>query len=303
MLDLNPRKEPLTPYNSVPQFFSVFDRRALPSDSGQRLHRETTLTASHRRTKTIRSASFCRPRGSPDMVWSASTPFARAALRLGSIRGPGRELGSGGRPESLQLRVLSRVAGAASQENDHRKIPLVAQWLGYGGLAPFAAGSLATVGCGIAGVDQSGALVFSQLYGASILSFLGAVHWGVGLSNAFAKSSEPSPRDLIYGVTPSLVAWGASLADPVTGVTVLPGAFGGAFIYDLWRFRGSARDVPAWYMRLRAQLTLGAVTCLGICSIASRPPRTAQPDSGQEPPPVPEVEVDEGEQEAPAQES
>jgi hypothetical protein len=180
-------------------------------------------------------------------------------------------------------RELSNVPGnekqkSISDESTSRAmdedIPVVARALGYGGLIPFAAGAVAAASTG---VDQYLALHVSQVYGASILSFLGAVHWGVALSET-ATSSPRSPiavttmqisktatRDLIYGVIPSLIGCGAALLDPRQGLAVLAPAYIAAFVYDSYRFRApGASVVPPWYMRLRKRLTFGALLCFGF---------------------------------------
>lgn len=99
----------------------------------------------------------------------------------------------------------------------------------------------------------------TQLYGASILSFLGGVHWGLALR-------APSTRDFIYSVTPSLIAWGAALAPPPQGLAVLSGGFVAAWMWDEVRFRGGSK-VPSWYRRLRRPLTIAAASG---CALAWR---------------------------------
>jgi hypothetical protein len=158
-------------------------------------------------------------------------------------------------------------------------IPRVAEILGYGGLIPFMAGAVAAAS---PTVDQYIALHVSQVYGASILSFLGAVHWGVALAETAGRNSpngvlsDPLPavraQDFVYGVIPSLVGWGAALLDPRQGIVVLTPALMCAFGYDSYRFGGQgANSVPAWYHRLRRRLTAGAVLSLGFSFGVSDP--------------------------------
>lgn len=129
------------------------------------------------------------------------------------------------------------------------------QYLGYGGALPFLFG-----GVGSLFVSDVHTLAHAtQLYGASILSFLGGVHWGLALR-------APSTRDFIYSVTPSLVACGAALAPPQQGLAVLSGGFVAAWAWDEVRFRGGSQ-VPRWYRRLRRPLTIAAA---GGCVLAWR---------------------------------
>ena len=53
-------------------------------------------------------------------------------------------------------------------------------------------------------------------YGASILSFLGGIHWGLGaIGHSVVRDLPPTPAQLTtryaWSVTPSLLAWQASL--------------------------------------------------------------------------------------------
>jgi hypothetical protein len=75
-------------------------------------------------------------------------------------------------------------------------LPRHVAWLGYGGLLPFV--GLAA----LAGFDPHHLLAWSDAlvgYGAVILSFIGALHWGV------AMSAPASTRHAVVG--PSCGAW------------------------------------------------------------------------------------------------
>ena len=115
----------------------------------------------------------------------------------------------------------------------------------------------------------------TQLYGSSILSFLGAVHWGVALRSSVDGVS--GTRDFVYSVTPSLVAWLASLMRPSEGLLLLTGGFGAAFLYDSLRF-GNGSAVPAWYRRLRLPLSVAA---MGGCTVALLAMRKEMESSGE----------------------
>jgi hypothetical protein len=58
-------------------------------------------------------------------------------------------------------------------------------------------------------------------YGGVILSFLGAVHWGLALA-----SPAPKPRTWLYAVMPSLWAWAALLEDRRARLLFLRERFG-----------------------------------------------------------------------------
>ena len=132
--------------------------------------------------------------------------------------------------------------------------PTPALYLGFAGAIPF---------CGLAGMSlllpEHLHLIAhaQQAYGACILSFLGAIHWGFAL----AKTSELKPdwSTLGYSVTPSLVAWMALLANPVPGLTTLCIGLAFALSRDL-----DTPHFPAWYYALRKALSTLAVSSVGL---------------------------------------
>ena len=72
--------------------------------------------------------------------------------------------------------------------------------LGYGGLIPFVALSVSSI---FVPPEQKSIVIFSLLaYGGTIISFLGAIHWGLTMAD-----NSPDVRRLIWGVVPSLLAW------------------------------------------------------------------------------------------------
>ena len=135
-------------------------------------------------------------------------------------------------------------------------------WLGYGGLLPFAAGAFAVV-------TQQGEWALPALiaYGACILSFLGAVHWGwvLGPAGVAAKPGLPVARTLVLGVVPSLVAWVALLLPAEQGLGLLIIGLASWSRYEK-RVLG-VTVVGTTYMALREQLTFGAVACLVVALV------------------------------------
>jgi len=139
-------------------------------------------------------------------------------------------------------------------------LPPGASALGYGGLVPFAAAVL-----GVVLLDGEPRALASRAllaYGAVILSFLGAVHWGLVL----AKPSSDSGRRLLVGVLPSLAGWIALLLPARLGLALLIVAFGAFWLYE-HRVLGE-RFLPAPYLGLRRSLTLGACSLLALGLIA-----------------------------------
>jgi hypothetical protein len=135
-------------------------------------------------------------------------------------------------------------------------------WLGYGGLLPFAAGAVAVV-------MQQGDWALPALiaYGACILSFLGAVHWGwvLGPAGVAMVPNLPLVRTLLLGVVPSLVAWAALLLPAEQGLGLLIIGLASWYLYEQ-RVLGVA-VVGTMYLALRQQLTFGAVGCLVVALV------------------------------------
>lgn len=139
-------------------------------------------------------------------------------------------------------------------------LPPGASALGYGGLVPFAA---AVLGIVLLDGEQRALAVRALLaYGAVILSFLGAVHWGLVL----ARPPADAARRLLAGVLPSLAGWVALLLPARFGLALLVVAFGAFWLYE-HRVLG-ARWLPEAYLGLRRNLTLGVCSLLALGLIA-----------------------------------
>lgn len=80
------------------------------------------------------------------------------------------------------------------------KVSFVGRLLGYFGLVPFV--TLAALSFFVSS-DHRSTVIFSLLaYGVTVVSFLGAIHWGLTMVEAF-----PRKQQLVWGVVPSLIAW------------------------------------------------------------------------------------------------
>jgi len=132
--------------------------------------------------------------------------------------------------------------------------------LGYAGLLPFVAGVM-----GIALLDGESRQFAARAlvaYGAVILSFLGAVHWGLLL-----RATGPSGHaQLSVAVLPSVAAWGALLLPERYGLAALAVAFGLFWLYE-HRVLGE-RVLSAPYLRLRRSLSLAVCSLLALGLIA-----------------------------------
>ena len=137
-------------------------------------------------------------------------------------------------------------------------LPRLARHLGLAGLIPFLAG-----GVGVA-------LGFSSLafplaaYGATILAFLGAVHWGLALRAPAAEVGATWPR-LGLGVVPQLVGWVALLLPIGAGLALVAA---GLLVTAAMETLAARRGLLPWdYLRLRWLLSCGAAGCLMIAVV------------------------------------
>ncbi|MCG7996979.1 MAG: DUF3429 domain-containing protein [Candidatus Thiodiazotropha taylori] len=130
---------------------------------------------------------------------------------------------------------------------------------GFGGVLPFL---LAAAGLHITSGESHTFFAHAFLaYGAVILSFIGAVHWGFILKT---EQVEQAGQLLAIGVIPSLVGWSGLLLPPLYTLILFTFAFPSLFIYE--RFTQIGSLLPEWYMKLRLQLTT-IVTLLHIVAL------------------------------------
>ncbi|WP_370263978.1 DUF3429 domain-containing protein [Limnobacter sp.] len=157
---------------------------------------------------------------------------------------------------------------------------LNARWmriLGYAGLIPFL--GLAALAWLNHGSDLATMFArFNFIYALCIVSFLGAVHWGIALG--FSKSHEAiylaghsqaefETRAFVWGVVPSLLAWLVGAFAPADYALALLAL---VLIGVWWMDRRILLPLKAFpeYLRLRNHLTLGAVLGLALTAMASQ---------------------------------
>ena len=148
--------------------------------------------------------------------------------------------------------------------------PLVAA-LGAGGLIPFCA--LSKPGAAQLDVDDRlgplrqllgrpslNATELQVTYGCMILSFLGAPHWGFALGGSPPASPRADAFRLVWGVTPSLLAWPCASTPAPLSLDALSAGLAAAMAVDLQCWRAAL--VPRSYLSLRVPLTVVAVASL-----------------------------------------
>jgi hypothetical protein len=139
------------------------------------------------------------------------------------------------------------------------ELPAPALPLGLGGLIPFLGLAIAA----LAGWEPAGSALAA--YGATILAFLGAVHWGLAL-RAPPEEQGAAVARLGLGVLPALVAWVALLLPLQAGLLLLAsGILATAAVETLGARRGL---VGLGYLRLRWLLSAGATAALLVGALA-----------------------------------
>ncbi len=135
--------------------------------------------------------------------------------------------------------------------------PFPVALLGYGGLIPFV---------GLAGLSLSGSTELVPdpsgwllAYGAVILSFVGALQWGIAMMVAKIDRARRT-QSYVWSVLPALIGFVALILDSSISYSLLIVGFALAY----WQDADLANKVelPAWYPRLRAQLSIVASLCL-----------------------------------------
>lgn len=139
-----------------------------------------------------------------------------------------------------------------------RGLPFPAFWLGLAGLVPFA---VCAAGAFIGPEAWTGVALRALIaYGAVILAFLGAVHWGLALAATAESETRHARTRLTLGVVPVLIGWGALMLPAWLGLIALIAGF-----LVVWAAEESgAREglVPSRYLWLRRLLTLAVVVIL-----------------------------------------
>ena len=135
-------------------------------------------------------------------------------------------------------------------------VPRLAHVLGYSGLIPFVV--LAAMAWTLNAAEQALATFALRAYAVTIVSFLGAIHWGLAM-----RQSPANPLLLWWGVAPSLVGWVSLLLVPAAASLILAATLWLCFLVD-------RRVYPAFGLRawLRMRLVLTAVAS-AACVISS----------------------------------
>ncbi len=99
------------------------------------------------------------------------------------------------------------------------------------------------------------------LYALTILSFIGAIHWGL----AMARADGDETWTYVASIIPALLGWFALAFLPeATALRVMAAGFIALLLYDLRASR--LGTTPAWYPQLRVPVTIVVVVALLMAS-------------------------------------
>lgn len=147
----------------------------------------------------------------------------------------------------------------ATRPASQRPIPRGALIPGLLGLIPF--WLLPLSGALPIGLAPDLALAALSMYGSIILSFVGALWWGLAVH---APASAPRTTMFIWSVFPALIGWVAMLASVKIGLLMLITGLTLQWVLDGMLARHAPGLVPNWVLRLRTMLTIGAVSALAL---------------------------------------
>lgn len=169
-----------------------------------------------------------------------------------------------GRKTLPQVFLDSRFIGGPTELLAHPRLggetASAGRWLGYAGLIPFVAALLGFV----FSADERRGYFAGQFiaYGAVILSFIGAVHWG----RALGGGRVPVMR-MSISILPALLAWAALLLPVAPAAWLLLAGFLAVRAWEASPPVASA--LPRWYRGLRTELTFAVVVLTLLFALAA----------------------------------
>jgi hypothetical protein len=134
--------------------------------------------------------------------------------------------------------------------------------LGLGGLIPFVGHVALMLLTDWISVER---LAHSQfIYGVTILTFIGALHWGVALADP-AGVEDRLGLLMLVSVVPALYAWLVAWLPLQQGLWMIAAGLMGMLAFDFYAYR--KRVDLDWFIRLRIVLTVVGVLSLVIAAV------------------------------------
>ncbi|KAI9571361.1 hypothetical protein HD554DRAFT_2169185 [Boletus coccyginus] len=119
------------------------------------------------------------------------------------------------------------------------------------------AGTLTNIDPGVALTILDQALNFQVTYGAVLLSFLGALHWGMEFAGFGGFKGYPR---LLLGISPAVLAWSTITLQPTSALLFQWLGFTALWYAD--NQATSAGWTPKWYSQYRFYLSILVGTCI-----------------------------------------
>ena len=151
--------------------------------------------------------------------------------------------------------------GSAQNGAGSTRLNSAAEWAGYLGVAPLVL-CLAAVGLLPAYAARELAQQVALAWGAVLLAFVGAVHFGLALAGRL-------PWELVRiagALAPALLGAAAVVLGGQRGLALLVVGSGGFWLYE---HRSLGSVLPPAYLNLRRQLTLATCMLLALTLFAS----------------------------------
>ncbi|KAG1674417.1 hypothetical protein FOA52_012944 [Chlamydomonas sp. UWO 241] len=193
-------------------------------------------------------------------VSTGGQPLPRSGSRLGSMKGVGDAAGRAA-AEAEGGQAIAGSLGKSfwqARQDAFNAIPGVPKLLGFAGIIPFLVltpGVASSLGFPELVDDVAAGQV---AYGALIVAFLGAVHWGIAMTSTLsgARAALAQRERYIWSVFPSLAVWPALMMEPAPGSLCIAFLLGICYMSD--RAYASTGSLPPWYLTLRGYLTVTA---------------------------------------------
>lgn len=131
----------------------------------------------------------------------------------------------------------------------------------YVGILPFIA-SLAGMGLLPELGHRAAAQVIAISWGATVLAFVGAVHFGLALAGRIPWT----PLRMIGSMLPAVVGTASVVISGQRGLGLLVVGFG---VFWLYEHRNVAHELPADYLRVRRNLSVAVCALLALTMILS----------------------------------
>ena len=141
------------------------------------------------------------------------------------------------------------------------RLNTTAEIVGYAGVVPFV---LCLLGVALLRDYEYRELAqrIAVAYGAAVLAFVGAVHWGLALAGCLSWR----PVRIGGAVLPALLGVTSTLLGGQHGLALLVVGFG---VFWLYEHRSVGGELPAEYLSLRRNLSLVVCTLLAVTMILS----------------------------------